>query len=131
MTNLTNTIDTKELILIEEGKVYTEEQADLIFESIMATWPEEEEEKNEQDEEIKEGDEVSFHGSVRISRGGKQIKNIYGDVLKVTEKAILVDNITDYGRVKVWVPKSAISNIERCSITNDIEGDLKSWFVKK
>lgn len=85
--------------------------------------------KEAADEPIKEGDEVNLYGYVYIGRGAKKVKHINGEVVKTTPKAICVNEITNNGWVKTWVPKSAIYNIEKT--TFEIEGDLKKWFVNK
>ena len=135
MTTAQN-INTEDLILIEEGKVYSEEQADLILQSIMAQHEKEakveeiEEEHVENELDLTTGKSVDLYGSFFIGRGIKQKKHISGEIIKTTEKAILVQNITDYGWANTWIPKSAINNKEYCNITDTIEGDLKKWFVK-
>jgi len=86
-------------------------------------------EKKEADEPIKKGDKVNLNGYVYVGRGAKKVKNVIGEVIKTTQKAICVNEITNNGWVKTWVPKAAIYNIEKNSF--DIEGDLKTWFVKK
>ncbi len=86
-------------------------------------------EKKEDNEPIKEGDQVNLNGYVYVGRGAKKVKNVIGEVVKTTPKAICVNEITNNGWMKTWVPKSAIYNIEKNSF--DIEGDLKKWFVNK
>ena len=86
-------------------------------------------ESEKKDEPIKKGDNVNLHGSVRLGRGCKQVKNIGGEVIDTTDKAICVEDIVNNNWVKIWVPKSAIYNIEKTSF--EIVADLKSWFVKK
>jgi hypothetical protein len=135
MTTAQN-INTEDLILIEEGKVYSEEQADLILQSIMAQHEEDveleetEEEHVENELDLTTGKSVDLYGSFFVGRGIKQKKHISGEIIKTTDKAILVQNITDYGWANTWIPKSAITNKEYCGITDTIEGDLKKWFVK-
>jgi len=86
-------------------------------------------ESEKKDEPIKKGDNVNMHGYSRAGRGCKQVKHICGEVIETTEKAICVRDIVNNNWVKIWVPKSAIYNIEKT--TFEIEADLKSWFVKK
>ena len=85
--------------------------------------------QKEANEPIKKNDRVNLNGYVYVGRGAKKVKNVIGEVIETTQKAICVNEITNNGWIKTWVPKSAIYNIGKNSF--DIEGDLKKWFVNK
>ena len=120
------TFEMVEVIELNENNCREYSEAEFLA-MIEATEAKEEEEK----EPIKKGDRVNLHGSVRIGRGCNQVKFISGEVISTTKKAICVEEIVDNTWVKTWVPKSAIYDIEKCTIMNEIEANLKPWFVKK
>ena len=123
------TFEMVEVIELNENncREYSEAEFLAMIEATEAKEAKEEEEK----EPIKKGDRVRLHGSVRVGRGCNQVKFISGEVISTTKKAICVEEIVDNTWVKTWVPKSAIYDIEKCTIMNEIEANLKSWFVKK
>lgn len=127
INNNKTTTDMKNLEIIELNenncREYTEEEFWAKIEQL-------EEEKKEDNEPIKKGDDVNLHGYVYAGRGTKQVKHICGEVVKTTEKAICVNEFKNNKWFKTWVPKSAIYNIEKCTMLDEIEADLKSWFVK-
>jgi len=120
------TINFVEVIELNENncREYTEAEFLAMIEATEAK-------ENEEKEPIKKGDRVNLNGSIRVGRGCKQVKFICGEVVATTKKAICVEDLINNTWVKVWVPKSAIYDIEKCTIMNEIEANLKSWFVKK
>lgn len=120
------TINFVEVIELNENncREYTEAEFLAMIEATEAK-------ENEEKEPIKKGDRVNLHGSIRVGRGCNQVKFICGEIVATTKKAICVNDLVNNTWVKVWVPKSAIYDIEKCTIMNEIEANLKSWFVKK
>ena len=114
---------------------FTAEQSEVMMNAIINGATKEEAEKlalePKKEEVISVGIKVNLHGSFFVGRNAKQIKHIYGDVIKVTDKAFCVDNVTNEGYKKTWVPKSALYNVEKCPLLEEVEADLRKWFTKK
>ena len=125
-------METFEMVeVIELNENNCREYSDAEFLAMIEATEAKEAKEDEEKEPIKKGDRVNLHGSIRVGRGCNQVKFICGEVIATTKKAICVNDLVNNTWVKVWVPKSAIYGIEKCTIFNEIEANLKSWFVKQ
>lgn len=98
-----------------------------ITDEFLATWLD----AANEEREMQIGDEVYFSGFEYIGSNAKSWIKIQGTILAITEKAIQVLDCRPEGNFKVWVPKSAIYNLEWCEDMPGWDGDLRRWFMNK